>query len=76
MKHHLASNGKQYPYLNQCHHCGNIWVTKSYIRCPCCDSANIYFVPFYNHKLFHIKWLENNGFPYLKKLLEVNIDVE
>ena len=58
-------------HLNQCHHCGNVWICCSYIRCPCCNSGNIVLVPITEHPLFSFDWLETHGFPYLKKLLEV-----
>ena len=59
-------------HLNQCHRCGFVWITRSYIRCPFCESANIVLVPIREHKLFCFKWLEKNGFPYIEKLLEVD----
>jgi len=51
--------------------CGEFWTTDKFFRCPFCESGDYFFVPISTNKKFCYTWLERNGFPFIKELLEV-----
>ena len=56
-------------FLCRCLFCGKHVITTSIRRCPFCDSSNIKAFPVSEHKCFNFNYLENNGFPFLRKLI-------
>ena len=63
-------NWKQECYICLCRYCGDIFITTSIIRCPCCSCGNIVVVPFRDNARFNFSWLKNHGFPFIERVLE------
>jgi len=60
-------NWKQECFICNCNYCGNVFITTSIIRCPCCDSGNICVVPFRDTDKFNLHWLMDHGFRYVQE---------
>jgi len=63
-------NWKRECFITNCRCCGNIFISSDIIRCPNCNSGNIWPIPFRDHQHFCYRWLELHGFKYIKELIK------
>ena len=70
MRQCLASPSQHDNLLCCCRFCGEVFISTGFIRCPCCNSGNIWNIPVRDHPLFTMDWLNSHGFPFIDKVLE------